>query len=105
MSTVLSNQHPPLLTEQGPCLVAGVVTMDDSSFTTKIKIHSGPVAVELDCVALFDTGSPQTFTNTHALESMTRAGVSSAVCERHTPSRSWGGLASPRLSRPPLQNA
>ena len=59
MSTAYRHgQHPPLLPEQGPCLVAGVVTMDDSSFTTKIKIHSGPVAAQLGCVALLDAGSP-----------------------------------------------
>ena len=92
MSVAESGQHPPLLAEQGPCLVAGVVTMDDSSFTTKIKIHSGPVTVQLGCVALFDTGSPQTFINTHALESMKRAGAASAICEQHAPSRSWGGF-------------
>ena len=53
-----SDQHYPLLAVQGPCLVAGVVTMDDSSFTTRIKIHSGSVAIQLGCVALLDTGSP-----------------------------------------------
>ena len=64
--------------------------MDDSSFNTKTRIHSGPVAVQLGCVALLDTSSPQTFINTHALESMKRAGAASAICERHTPPRSWG---------------
>ena len=70
MSAAHSDQHSALLAEQGPCLVAGVVMMDDFSFTTKIKIHSGPVAVQLGCVTLLDTGSPQTFINTHALKSM-----------------------------------
>ena len=65
--------------------------MGDSSFTTKMKIHSDSVAVQLGCVALFDTGSP--------LESMKRAGATSAICERHTPPRFWG-----RVSKsPPLQ--
>ena len=98
MSTAQSDQHPPLLAEQGPCLVAGVVSMDDSSFT-KIKIHSCPVVVQLGCVALLDTGSPQAFINTHALESMKRAGAASAICEQHTPPRSWGGFG----KFPPLQ--
>ena len=89
MSVVHSGQHPLLLAEQGPRLVAGVVTMDDSSFTTKIQIHSGLVAAQLGCVALLDTGSPQTFITTHALETMKRAGASSAICERHTPPRCW----------------
>ena len=34
MAVAHSSHYPPLLVEQGPCLVAGVVTMDDSSFTT-----------------------------------------------------------------------
>ena len=42
----LQPAHPPLRAEQGPCLVAGVVvTMDDSSFTTKTKIHGLATAV------------------------------------------------------------
>ena len=72
--------------------------MDDSSFTTKVKIHSGPAAVQLGCVALLDTGSPQTFINTHAAEIMKRVGAASAICERHTPPRSWG-------KSPPLQTS
>ena len=101
MSAAHSDQHSPLLAEQGPCLVAGVVTMDDSSFT-KIKIHSDPVAVQLGCVALLDTRSPQTFINTYALKSMKRAGAASVICERHTPPKSWGGSANLCPSRPPL---
>ena len=93
MSAAHSDQHSPMLAEQGPCLVTGVVTMGDSSFTTKMKIHSDSVAVQLGCVALFDTGSP--------LESMKRAGATSAICERHTPPRFWG-----RVSKsPPLQTS
>ena len=92
MSAVYAGQHPPLLAELRPCLVAGVVTMHDSSFTTKMKIQSGPVAVQPGCVTLLDTGSPQTLINTHALESMKRAGAASAICKRHTPPRSGGGV-------------
>ena len=65
--------------------------MDVSSFTTKIKMHSGPAGMQLGCVALLDTGSPQTFIHTEPLESMKRAGSTSAICERHTPLRSWAG--------------
>ena len=83
-------EHLPLLAERGPCVVADVVSMDDSSFATKIKIHSRPIAGQLGCVALLNTGSPQTLINTHALKSMKRAGAASAICERHTPSRSRG---------------
>ena len=55
----------------------GVGSSDGSSFTTQIKIQNGPVAVQLGCVALLGTGSPQTF-NTHAVEGMKRAGAASA---------------------------
>ena len=106
MSTVHSDQHSPVLAEQERCLDAGVVTMDDSSFTTKIKIHSGPPrcrTTRLCC--LWDTGSPQTFINTHALESMKHADIAPAICECHTPPRSWGGLDNLRLCRLPLQYA
>ena len=75
--------------------------MDNSSFITKMKIHSGTVAVQLGCVVLLDTGSPQTFINTHALQSMKREGTASAICEQHTPSRSWGGFG----KSPPLQTS
>ena len=100
ISVAESGQHPPLLAEQGPCRFAGVVTMDDSSFT-KIENHSDPVATQLDCVVPLDTGSPQTFINTHVLKSMKHAGAASAVCKRRTPSRSWGGFG----QSPPLQTS
>ena len=101
MSAAHSGQHILLLAEQRPCLIAGVATMDNSPFTTKTKFHSGPVAVQLGCVDLLDTGSPQTSINAHALERMKRAGAASAICERHTPPRSWGGSA----KSPPLQTS
>ena len=105
MSAAHSGRRPPVLAEQGPRLVASVVTMDDFSFTIEIKVHSGPAAVQLGCVALLDTGSPQTFINTHALDNMKRAGATSAICERHTPLSPGGASAHPCLSRPPLEYA
>ena len=87
-----SDVRRSLLSEHGPCLVAGVliVTMDVSSLTTKIKNHSGLAAMELGCVAFLDRGSPQAFTGPHAFDSMKRVGAASATCERRTPPRSWG---------------
>ena len=50
------------LSEHGPCLVGGTVTLDDVSFTTKIAIHSGrDVIAPYRCVALLDNGYPQIF--------------------------------------------
>ena len=101
MSAAHSDQHSTLLPEQGSCLVAGIAMMEDSSFTTKTKIHSGPVAVPVGCVTLSDTGSRQTFINTDALDSMNRAGAAPAICERHTPPKSWGRFG----KSPPLQTS
>ena len=54
-----SGRAPP---EHGPCLVGGTVTLDGVSFTTEITIHSrGDAIAPYRCVALLDTGSPQTF--------------------------------------------
>ena len=59
------------LSENGPCLVGGTVTLDDISFTTKIAIHSGGNAIApYRCVALLDTGSPQTFIRCDVLDHM-----------------------------------
>lgn len=55
--------------------------------------------MRLGCVTLWDTGSPQTFTNSHALKSMKTALAAAVVCERRTPPRSWGGIG----KSPPLQ--
>ena len=100
VSAAHSGQHPLLLAEQGPCIVAGVVTMDDFPFT-KIKIHSGLGAMQLACVTLLGAGSPQTFTNNHAFKNMKRVGAASAACKRDTPSRSWGGFG----KSPPLETS
>ena len=48
--------------------------------------------MQLGYVALLDTDSPQTFIDTHALGCIKRASATSAICERHTPPRSWGGV-------------
>ena len=38
------------------------MTLDDASFTIKIAVHSGTAAsTAIDCVALLDTRSSQTF--------------------------------------------
>lgn len=65
--------------------------MDGSPFTTKTKIHSGPIAAQLGCVTLLSTDSPHTFIETHAPESMERTDAASAICERSNSPRLWGG--------------
>ena len=50
----------PLILEQGPDLISGVVTMDDATFTPLLSLHSGVFTTfRFNCCALLDTGSPQ----------------------------------------------
>ena len=50
----------PLISEQGPDLTSGVVTMDDVTFETLLSLTSGASATSRFCYrALLDTGSPQ----------------------------------------------
>ena len=95
--TVLTVQAPPLLDpplpEMGPCLVDGIVTVDDASFTTRVHIHSGPTATTtFPCVALLDTGSPQSFINEGAWRQLQTAGAGTPSSERVSTPRSWGGF-------------
>ena len=80
------------LAEQGSCLVPGSVSMDHSTLTTKIKIHSGIPPPQFGCVALLGTGSPPSFIVRNAWEHMVRSGAATTICETQTPTRSWGGF-------------
>ena len=56
-------------------------------------MHSGTTASSVfDCVALLDTGSPQTFIRREVLEQMLAGGVAAVNCEQGSAPRSWGGL-------------
>ena len=58
----LSDTLPHPIADYGPGLMNGIANVDDASFATRIKVHSGPPAPSRDgLVALLDTGSPQTF--------------------------------------------
>ena len=63
------------LSEHGPCLVGGTVTLDDVSFTTIIAIHSGGDR----CVTLLDTDIPQTFIRRNLLDHRLLVGAASAA--------------------------
>ena len=83
----------PSLPEHGPGLVGGTITLDDASFTTKITVHSGTTASTVfGCVALLDTGSPQTFTHRDVLEQMLAGRAVAFNCEQGSAPRSWGGF-------------
>ena len=76
-----------------PCLVGDTISLDDASFTTKIAIHSGAgVLAPFGCVALLDTGSPQTFIRQDVLDRMLTVGAASIACEEKCAPRSWGGF-------------
>ena len=65
----------PLIPEQGPDLISGVVTMDDATFTTLLSLHSGvSTTSRFNCRALLDAGSPQSFIHQESLRSNGRHG-------------------------------
>ena len=73
--------------------IVNEITLDDVSFTTKIAIHSGAgVLAPFGCVALLDTGSPQTFIRRDVLDRMLSVGAASIACEQKCIPRSWGGF-------------
>ena len=88
----------PLIPEQGPDLIGGVVTMDDVTFTTLLSLHSGVSATSrFNCRALLDTGSPQSFIHEGAFDQMIASGAADASCVRSTTSRTWSGFGSRQL--------
>ena len=88
--TIASGVGPGLaLSEHGPCLVGGTVTVDDVSFTTKIAIHSGGDAIApYRSVALLGTGSSQTSIRRDVVDRVLLVGAASAACERPCSPRS-----------------
>ena len=88
----------PLIPEQGPDLIGGIVTMDDATFTTLLSLHSGVSATSrLNCRALLDTGSPQSFIHQGAFDQMVALGAADASCVRSTTPRTWSGFGSRQL--------
>ena len=88
----------PLIPEQGPDLISGVVTMDDTMFTTLLSLHSGVFTTSrLNCRALLDTGSPQSFIHKRAFDQMVATGAADASWVRPTTVRTWSGFGSRQL--------
>ena len=77
----------PLIPEQGPDLISGVVTMDGATFTTLLSLHSGVSTTSRFCRALLDTGSPQSFIHHGAFDQMVATGAADASCVRSTTPR------------------
>ena len=88
--TVTPGVDPSLaLPEHGPCLVGGIITLYDASFTTKIAVFSGANALApFGCVALLDTDSPQTFIRGDVLDNMLSVG-------QHSPRATGNALLDP----------
>ena len=79
------------LPEHGPCLVGGIITLDDASFTTKVAVQSGANALApYGCVAVLDTGSPQTFVRRDVMDHMLSVEAAFVECERRCAPRSRG---------------
>ena len=88
----------PFISDQGPDLISGVVTMDDVTFTTLPSLTSGASATsQLRCRALLDTGSPQSFIHQGAFEQMIATGAVDESYVRSTTPRSWSGFGSQEL--------
>ena len=88
----------PLLPEQGPDLVSGVVTMDDATFTTLLSLSSGATATSrFNCRALIDTGSPQSFIHQGTFDQMVAADAADASYVRSTTPKSWSGFGSHQM--------
>ena len=99
---VLLAQEPrtaaPLIPEQSPDLIGGVVTMDDATFTTLLSLHSGvSTTSRFNCRALLDTGSPQSFIHQGAFDQMVATGAADASCVRSTTPKTWSGFGSQQL--------
>ena len=85
----------PLMSEQGPDLISGVVIMDDVTFTTLPSLTSGASATsQFRCRVLLDTGYPQSFIHQGAFEQMVAIGAADKSYVQLTPHRSWSGFGS-----------
>ena len=90
--------NAPLIPEQGPELISGVVAMDDATFTTLLSLHSGvSTTSRFNCRALQDTGSPQLFIHRGAFDQMVATGAADASCVRFTTPKTWSGFGSQQL--------
>ena len=105
---VLPPALPSLIAEHGPGLSSGVATVDDASFTIRIKVHIGPSASSrYGLVALLEAGSPQAFISAEAWACMKHSNAASDICEKHVSPRSWGGFgkSAPLLTPIPVRSS
>ena len=87
-----SHTPPPPIAEHEPGLLNGSYTVNDTSFTTRTKVHTGPSASSrYGLVALLHPGSPQTSISAETWTSMKHSNAASDICSP----RSWGGFGKP----------
>ena len=88
----------PLIPEEGPDLISGVVTMDNTTSTTLLSLHSGvSTTSRFNCRTLLNTGSPQSFIHQGVFDQMVAMGAADASCVRSTTPRTWSGFGSRQL--------
>ena len=81
----------PSLLKHGPGLVGGTIALDNAFFTSQITVHSGTTASTVFvCVALLDTGSPQTLICRDVLEHMLLAAA--VNCQQDSAPRFLGEI-------------
>ena len=90
--------NTPLLPDQGPDLISGVVTMDDAMFTTLLSLASGfPAISRFICRALLGTRSPQPSIHQGTSGPRIVTGASDVSYVRSMTPRSWSGFGSREL--------
>ena len=94
-----NDKSAPLLPEHGPCLVDGIVTVHDDTFTAKVKVHAGPAKAQYGCAALLDSGSPATFIDSNAVATLRALNAISDDYIVDTTTRSWGGFGTSQSLR------
>ena len=85
----------PLMPEQGPDPVSGVVPIDNATFTTLLSLSSGASATSrFTCRTLLDKGSPHSFIQ-GAFNKMIETGIADASYIQAITPKSWSGFGIP----------
>ncbi len=95
-----SAADPTYLTEFGPDLTGGTISIEDDSYTTKARIFSGATATSaMEVRALLDSGSPCSFITASALQRLIASGSATKSCEVTSSPRNWGGFGASNALR------
>ena len=83
-----------LIFEQGPCLVDGIVAMDDPLLTNTTKIQRGSASERFACFFLLDPGPPQNIKQSSRLGPCEGRKYGLYIMRTPNPLGSWKGLVS-----------